>query len=69
MAAGLSERPNPARSTAIARSPAAASTAITVRYKNDQLGSPCSNNTGSPSPGPASTQASRTPPASAYRGG
>ena len=54
IAAGLSDRPNPIRSGAIARKPASASTGITVRYRNDQLGSPCSSRTGSPSAGPVS---------------
>ena len=35
----LSERPNPTRSAAMARRPASASTAMTLRYRNDQLGS------------------------------
>ena len=52
---GLSERPNPTRSAAMTRSPASTSTGITVRYRNDQLGSPCSSSTGSPPGGPAST--------------
>jgi hypothetical protein len=34
---------------------------ITVRYRNDQVGSPCSRRTGSPSAGPASTYAIRNP--------
>ena len=51
ISAGLSERPNPTRSAAMTRSPASASTGMTLRYRNDQLGSPCSSRTGSPSAG------------------
>lgn len=61
---GLVGAPKPTRSGATARSPAAVSTGIILRYRNDQLGSPCSNSTTGPSAGPSSTHAIRSEPPS-----
>src|SRR6266498_3838595 len=64
---GLSERPNPTRSGATQRKPASRTGGITLRHRNDQVGSPCRNTTGAPSP--SSTCARRSPPTSRYLAG
>src|SRR5205807_2804837 len=47
---GLSERPNPGRSGAMQRKPASRTGGMTLRHRNDQLGSPWTNTAGAPSP-------------------
>ena len=50
MSVGLSERPKPARSGAMQRKPASRTGGITLRHRNDQVGSPWMKITGAPSP-------------------
>ncbi len=59
MSVGLSEAPKPARSGAMQRKPASRTGGITLRHKNDHVGSPCMKTTGAPSP--SSRWASRMP--------
>ncbi len=59
MSVGLSERPKPARSGARQRKPASRTGGITLRHRNDHVGSPWKKITGAPSP--SSRCASRSP--------
>src|SRR4051794_34784780 len=50
MSVGLSDMPKPGRSGAMQRKPASRTGGMTLRHRNDHVGSPCMNQTGGPSP-------------------
>src|SRR4051794_6276365 len=56
---GLSERPKPGRSGAMQRKPASRTGGMTLRHRNDHVGSPWKNTTGGPEP--SSRWARRSP--------